>query len=108
MTTAETLATRHAAAFQGDMRPWSAEEFATLLSSPQTHLVEVQNAFALLRIIADEAEILTLATDPAHRRQGLARALLVTVADEALARSAHNILLDVAETNTGARARARA
>ncbi|MEL7014140.1 MAG: GNAT family N-acetyltransferase, partial [Pseudomonadota bacterium] len=34
----------------------------------------------------------------------LARALLVTVADEALARSANTIFLDVAETNTGARA----
>ena len=104
MTTAENLATRHADAFKADMRPWSVKEFETLLSSSHVHLVEVENAFALLRIIVDEAEILTLATDPAHRRQGLARALLATLAQEARTHGAKTIFLDVAETNTAARA----
>ena len=104
MTTAENLATRHADAFKADMRPWSAEEFETLLSSSHVHLIEVDNAFALLSIIVDEAEILTIATDPAHRRQGFARALLDTLAQEARTHGAKTIFLDAAETNKAARA----
>ena len=104
MTTADALATRHAAAFNDDMRPWSAEEFEALLTSPHVHLIEIENAFALLRIIVDEAEILTLATDPAHRRQGLARTLLAMSESDALIHGVKTIFLEVAETNAAARA----
>ncbi|MEM6409887.1 MAG: GNAT family N-acetyltransferase [Pseudomonadota bacterium] len=104
MTTAEELAARHAAAFQDDMRPWSAEEFETLLTSPHVHLIEADNAFALIRMIVDEAEILTLATDPAHRRKGFARTLLTLSEDMALTQGVKTIFLDVAASNTAARA----
>jgi [ribosomal protein S18]-alanine N-acetyltransferase len=34
-------------------------------------------AYALIRLLPDEAELLRLATPPAHRRRGLARALVL-------------------------------
>lgn len=86
------------------MRPWSAEEFASLLASPHVHLLESNHAFALTRIVTDESELLTIATDPAHRRQGLARALLDTLEIHARDNSAKTLFLEVAEDNAPAHA----
>lgn len=96
------LAQRHVAAFTGTMRPWSAKEFEDLLASPHTYLIEAQNAFAVTRIVADEAELLTLATDPAHRRQGHARAVLQTLETHAAAQGATTLFLEVSAENTPA------
>jgi ribosomal-protein-alanine N-acetyltransferase len=101
--TPDTLASTHAAAFTTD-RPWSAAEFANLLSHPSTLLTGDARAFVLARVILDEAEILTLATHPAHRRQGLARAALDTFITAAARRGATRAFLDVAEDNAPARA----
>ena len=100
--TPEALATLHASAFT-DQRPWTASEFASLLASPHTLLVTDPMGFVLGRVLASEAEILTLAVDPATRRQGRARRLL----DAFLLRSAHQAetaFLDVAADNAPARA----
>ncbi len=56
------------------------------------------------RVIADEAELLTLATDPDHRRQGVAAALLAAVEAGVAARGAVRHFLEVAADNTGAQA----
>lgn len=71
----EDLARIHAAAFARD-RPWAAAEFRDLLQSPHVALIDHPNGFALTRLIADEAELLTLAVDPAFHRQGIARRLM--------------------------------
>lgn len=104
MTDPETLAYRHARAFADDMRAWSAQEIETLLSSPHVHHIGNEHAFAITRVVADEAEILTLATDPEHRRQGLARTLLETLESHARKQKATCVFLEVSETNTAARA----
>lgn len=69
------LAQIHAAAFT-QSRPWSQDEFTALLDSPLCFACGDGRSFALVRVIADEAELLTIATDPACQRQGLARALM--------------------------------
>lgn len=66
------MAATHAAAFT-QSRPWTTGEFAELLSSPLSLVVGDERCFALFRVIADEAELLTIATHPDHQRQGLAR-----------------------------------
>lgn len=104
MMSAEDLARRHARAFQNDTRPWSAAEFMSLLASAQVRLIQTDHAFALIRTVADEAELLTLATDPDHRRQGLARALLQSVEEKAQATGAATLFLEVSENNAPARA----
>jgi [ribosomal protein S18]-alanine N-acetyltransferase len=100
---ARTLAATHAAAFAAE-RPWTELEFANLLAQPTTRLFGDGRSFLLARMIFDEAEVLTLATHPDHRRQGLARAALTAFLDEARATGATRTFLDVAEDNTPARA----
>jgi ribosomal-protein-alanine N-acetyltransferase len=102
--TPQDLARLHAAAFGGTDRPWTAEEFAGLLAGRGALLFGDARAVLLARVVADEAEILTLATDPAHRRQGLASALLARFHAEALVRGATRAFLEVAEDNAPARA----
>ncbi|MEO0371842.1 MAG: GNAT family N-acetyltransferase [Pseudomonadota bacterium] len=102
MTDPVTLAARHARAFTSTMRPWRAEEFEGLLASPHTHLIDSGHAFALTRVIADEAELLTLATDPAHRRKGLARAVLQELETHAKAKGTTTLFLEVSAENTSA------
>ena len=100
---AATMAQVHAAAYRID-RPWSLREFAELLESPHVLALGDGRAFILARVIADEAEILTIATDPAHRRQGLARAMLDQFHAAAQTRGATRAFLEVAADNHAARA----
>lgn len=95
------LATLHAKAFSAT-RAWSGSEFASLLAQPGTFHTGDAKCFALIRVVADEAEILTLATDPAVRRQGRARAVLRAAIAEATTRNAGKMFLEVAEDNTPA------
>ncbi|WP_210527993.1 GNAT family N-acetyltransferase [Rubellimicrobium arenae] len=101
--TPAALARLHAAAFSED-RPWTEAEFAALLDLPGTLLLGDGRAFLLGRVVLDEAEVLTIATDPAHRRQGLASAILATFESDAAARGARQAFLEVAEDNLPARA----
>lgn len=99
--TPDDLARIHATAFTTP-RPWSAQEFADLLASPHVFLVSDRQAFALGRVIADEAELLTIATDPSHRRLGLGQACLAAFEAEAHARGATSAFLEVAADNAPA------
>ncbi|WP_439153937.1 GNAT family N-acetyltransferase [Yoonia sp.] len=101
--TADDLATAHARAFSAT-RTWSAAEFASLLAQPGTILIGDTRCFALIRVTLDEAEVLTIATDPSHRRQGLARVALQTAENTVGHSGATQIFLEVAEDNTAARA----
>ena len=102
MTGAVALAETHAAAFPH--APWSALTFANLLSKPGTVLEGDATSFVLGRLTLDEAEILTLATNPHHHRRGLARARLTAFLDRVKALGATTVFLEVAEDNTAAQA----
>ncbi|HBM40944.1 MAG: ribosomal-protein-alanine N-acetyltransferase [Roseobacter sp.] len=98
--TPQDMARIHAAAFVHD-RAWTAQEIADLLASPfVTYLAEPQG-FALTRLIAGEAELLTLAVDPAAQRQGIGRRLLQRWMD-GLEAQADTAFLEVAADNTAA------
>lgn len=100
--TPEALAEIHAQAFSST-RSWSAAEFRDLLAQPGTILAGDDRSFAMLRVTLDEAEILTIATAPAHRRKGLARAVLAQAEQTAQVAGAADIFLEVAEDNHAAR-----
>lgn len=102
--TPEAMAATHARAFAGHGRAWSTAEFRDLLHSDHVFSLGDARAFALGRVVADEAELLTLATDPVHRRMGLARGRLRAFEAEAALRDATTAFLEVAEDNAAARA----
>ncbi len=95
------LARLHSASFSLP-RPWSEAEFAGLLASPAVFLVSDPSGFALGRVAADEGELLTLAVDPAARRQGAGRRLLAEFEAQATARGAASAFLEVADGNAAA------
>lgn len=55
--------------------------------------------FSLVRAVADEAELLLLAVDPAEQRRGIGQALLDEFVAGALAGGAHRLHLEVREGN---------
>lgn len=91
-------------------RPWSPDEFSALLATPGCFghvLVDGDDhrpcGLILLRVAADEAEILTIGVVPERRgRRGAARLLEQAMA-ECAARGVREIFLDVAEDNEPAR-----
>lgn len=99
--TPDDMAALHARAF-GDARPWSAQEFRALIDHPGTLFRGDARAFALGRVVLDEAELLTIATDPAHRRQGLARACLSDWEGGAMTLGARRAFLEVSADNAAA------
>lgn len=56
------------------------------------------------RVVMDEAEVLTLATNPADQRKGLARAVLGEFLQRAAQNGADRVFLEVAADNTAAKA----
>ncbi len=93
----DALAALHQAAFTID-RPWSAPEFTELLDNSFTSLISHPHGFALIRTLAGETELLTLAVDPAHQRQGIAQRLLTQWLKDAQSR-AERAFLEVAADN---------
>jgi len=97
------LAELHDRAFE---RPWSAEAFETLLNSPGVFAVlgegDEPKGFILCRAIAGEAEILTVAVDPAARRRGWGAALVEMAAGLAREAGALELFLEVAADNLAA------
>lgn len=55
--------------------------------------------FSLVRRVADEAELLLLAVDPAQQRRGIGQALLDEFVASALAHGAHRLHLEVRDGN---------
>lgn len=105
--TPEALAALHRCCF-ATPRPWSAEEFASLIASTGVFLLtrphDGLQGFLLGRVVADEAELLTLATAPEARRQGLGRDLTREFAATSRAAGARTGFLEVATDNLAARA----
>ncbi|WP_170467078.1 GNAT family N-acetyltransferase [Ruegeria arenilitoris] len=96
--TPEELAKTHVAAFT-QSRPWTADEFAGLLANRFTHVVGNAQSFALFQVIADEAELLTIATHPTLQRQGMALARMREWHAQAAELGATRAILDVAADN---------
>lgn len=100
---ADALAKIHAASFTIAPRPWSAAEFRSLLESPNTYVFTQTGGFALVRIAGPEAELLTIAVDPAFRRQRIAWNLLETMQEFCKSRAVEEIFLEVSTQNDAAK-----
>lgn len=87
---------------------WTRQDLAGLLASPGSAgflLTEAASdiGMAISRVVADEAELLTVAVDPGHRRRGGARRLLDAVIGHARDGGARTLFLEVGADNPGAR-----
>jgi ribosomal-protein-alanine N-acetyltransferase len=100
MTPAE-LAGVHARAM--DTGPaWTEADFAGLLASAGVFSAGDDRGIVLGRVAADEAELLTLAVLPEHRRCGLGRGLLALFEEDAQRRGAAIAHLEVDAGNAAA------
>ena len=86
----------------------TAEAFCRFADAPANHYCCAVKAdgtllgYGEISLVADEAEIITVAVSPAHRRQGIARALMehmLCLAEDARA----SVYLEVRASNTPAR-----
>ncbi len=99
--TVDELAELHAKCFT-ELRPWSSDEFTDLLKSETCFICSNDHGFAIGRVAGPEVELLTIAIDPNHRRQGFAHQLMVAFEIEAKSKNAKDAFLEVAENNQAA------
>jgi ribosomal-protein-alanine N-acetyltransferase len=105
----DVLSEIHSAAFR---RGWSGAEFEALLVQPGVHafVAHYRNTFGwrtsagfiLYRIVADEAEILSVAVIQECRRRGVARQLLEEATRHLYREGARTIHLEVEDANVAA------
>lgn len=86
---------------------WTSEAFANELKLGWSRVWVCEVAgqvrgFIVTWSVADEIQILNLATDPKHRRQGIARSLLVAVTKLADEEHKSRVTLEVRRSNLGA------
>ena len=87
--------------------PWPAAAFRPGGAGETCLVAEAEGAlvgYAVVRIVADEAEVLNLAVRADQRRRGIARALLRAALAEAGAAGVRQVFLEVREGNAAARA----
>lgn len=100
---ADAIARLHALGFY---RGWPREDFAAYLEDAKNTPAYVAcdakhkvTGFAMLRLTADEAELLTIAVDPKWRGKGVGAALLKAAFDDLLMTPARKMFLEVAADN---------
>ena len=99
--TPEAMAALHGACFTLP-RPWVAAEFAAMLADPLILVLAEPGGLLVGRVVAEEAEVLTLAVAPGARRGGIGAHLVARFLDEAAARGAEAAFLEVATSNRAA------
>jgi|KBSSwiStaDraftv2_1062776.scaffolds.fasta_scaffold44189_5 ribosomal-protein-alanine N-acetyltransferase len=107
-STLAAAADLHAHAFAASAeRGWSARELQQLLASSGAHGFFAASdtricGFVLWRVVADEAELLTIAVTPDLRRRGIASLLLQKAVTSAAEGGGNSLFLEVAEDNVAA------
>ncbi|MEO9168475.1 MAG: tRNA (adenosine(37)-N6)-threonylcarbamoyltransferase complex dimerization subunit type 1 TsaB [Aestuariivirga sp.] len=86
---------------------WSEKDITEMLSTAGTEIALAEIAgeavgFAMIRSIMDQAELLTIATLPAHRRKNAAATVLKHAFTKAQSLGATSLFLEVAQSNSSA------
>lgn len=101
----DTITRLHA---EGFYRGWPREEFAAAIAGHDTPVYVACDArrkvagFIMLRLAADEAELITIAVDRKWRGKGVGRALLRAAFADLMMTPARRLFLEVAEDNAAA------
>jgi ribosomal-protein-alanine N-acetyltransferase len=102
---AEQVAAIHAKSF---FRGWPREDIATYLSDPDTPTLVACDArrhiagFAMLRLLGDDVELMTIAVDPRYRGKGVGRALMLATFEDLMMTEGRRMILEVAADNPAA------
>ena len=100
ITDAARMAELHAQAFH---KGWGADDMGGHIQKDLCFgFGRPLDGFIILSSAADQAEILTIAVDPAQRRRGIARALLEITETELVDNGVDTLFLEVAEDNDAA------
>jgi [ribosomal protein S18]-alanine N-acetyltransferase len=89
--------------------PWPASAFASLPENARVFFTVARDVgralsgYVVAWYVMDEGELANLAVAPAAREQGIGRALLDSMLDDARARGIAQIYLEVRESNSAAR-----
>jgi [ribosomal protein S18]-alanine N-acetyltransferase len=82
---------------------WTESQCLGVVSMPGSHLVIASRdpvvGFALSRVIVGDCELMLLAVAPQTQRQGIGRALLDAVIENARMANADNVFLEVRDAN---------
>jgi ribosomal-protein-alanine N-acetyltransferase len=85
---------------------WSAASYEQAAESGQTVLIAEEGrqicGFLVSRLVGSEGEILNMAIAPGQRRKGIGSKLLAAVEEEAKAKNAERMYLEVRESNSAA------
>lgn len=100
---ARTAAAILAASFDTAEQAWNAASLAALVRDGAILLLAPEGC-ALIRVAADEAELLSIAVRPGGRGHGLGARLLAAAEDAARIAGAARMILEVAAGNAAARA----
>ena len=101
----QTLSRIHQRCFA---RVWTVEEIESLAAQASvevrvarriTRMAAPMVGFAIIRSVVDEAEILTIGVDPAHRRRGIALTLMTEALERLPMQGVRRLLLEVSATN---------
>ncbi|GLQ34496.1 alanine acetyltransferase [Amylibacter marinus] len=96
------MAALHAVCFT-NTRPWGRAEFESLCAQKHTKTFCLPSGFALIQVIADEAEILTIAIAPQAQRRGIGTLLCKKISEDCGKNGVTKIFLEVAADNHKAR-----
>lgn len=90
--------------------PWSASAFRAAIDDPLIRFISAfadnsadPAGYAIMRVLLDEAEILSIAVSDEYRRRGIGREMMTFLLDGACADGVSNVYLEVRESNTAAR-----
>jgi ribosomal-protein-alanine N-acetyltransferase len=102
---ADAVARLHAASFY---RGWPRQDIEAYIIDPDTPTLVVCDArrkvvgFAMLRILGDDVELMTIAVEPKYRGKGLGQALMRACFEDLLMTPARRMVLEVAADNPAA------
>ena len=89
--------------------PWSERSIATELDNPLSLWLVAINEDRVVgyvgsQTVLDASDMMNIAVDPSHRREGIAEALVAALIEGLLQRGSHSLTLEVRSSNEPAKA----